>query len=536
MRTKLFSLFIIFFFQFLILNSAFSQAFQRTYGGTRSETGTCIQQTLDGNYIISGMAGSFTNGYNDAYLLKIDPTGNLLWSKTYGGTGNEYCYYVSTCTDGGFIMTGSTDSLSSGNGDLFLIKTDSDGNHQWSATVGGTGGDYGWYVLQADDGGFIVSGFSNSFGNGSWDGYIVKTNSAGTLQWTKVFAGTGGDELYGMNKTKDNGYIITGKTSTNSFGSSDIWLIKLNSNGDTTWTRQYGKATEDAGNAVKQTKDGGYIIAGDSHTYANLGAHRAALVKTDSLGEMQWAKVFGSFPGSEVAYDVIQDSANGYYVLGTTGNFGNGGLDIFLVRTDSIGGLKWAKTYGNTGNDDAWLFQQTSDGGFIIVAATSSFGAGQFDVYVIRTDSSNVTVCNDTRPDPLDTIAPLLDTTWSAMISGGTGVNFAITVTNANTQTFDPCLVSIEETNSSDVEVNVYPNPSNGKIQVAVAGSSGSQYKSNSYRIEIYNAFGEKVYRSLITENLLPITINLSDKPCGIYFYKVESSDETIATGKLIIE
>ena len=201
MKTKPILLFLILNSHFLILNCAFSQTFERTYGGTRSETGTCIQHTLDGNYIVSGMAASFTNGINDAYLMKINPQGNLLWSKVYGGTNDDKFYYVSDCSDGGFILTGSTNSFGNGSNDLLLVRTDLDGNLLWSNTYGGTGDDYGWYVLQANDGGFLVSGFTNSFGHGDFDGYLVKTNSTGALQWAKRFGGTKDDNLYGMSKT-----------------------------------------------------------------------------------------------------------------------------------------------------------------------------------------------------------------------------------------------------------------------------------------------------------------------------------------------
>src|ERR1017187_8101937 len=176
MKIKLLSCIIIFITQSLLNTSLFAQPFQRTYGNTGSETGTSIQHTLDGNYILSGMATSFTVARNNNfYLEKIDPTGNILWSKTYGGTLDDKAYYVWSCTDGGYILTGSTMSFgqTGTDMDLYLVKTDSDGNLQWSKTVGGTADDYGWFVTQSSDGGYLVTGSTVSYGlGGSYSGWL----------------------------------------------------------------------------------------------------------------------------------------------------------------------------------------------------------------------------------------------------------------------------------------------------------------------------------------------------------------------------
>jgi len=529
MRTKPILLLIILNSQFVIFNSVFAQTFERAYGGAHSETGTCIQHTSDGNYVIAGMSASFTNGNTDAYLLKVDPQGGLLWSKTYGGTGNESCYYVNTCTDHGFILTGLIDTTTTGNSDLFLIKTDSDGNIQWSTNVGGATADYGWYVIQTNDGGFLAAGATSSYGDGSYNGYLVKTNSAGVVQWTKVFGGSGSDYFNGMSKTRDGGFIITGATSTNSFGSSDLWLLKFDSNGDTLWTKQFGKPTEDAGNAVIQTTDGGYVVAGDSHTFVNLGAHRAVITKLDSLGNLKWSHQFGSYPGAEIAYDVLPDSINGYFLLCYTGVYGYGAKDVLLIRVDSSGKKMWAKTYGGTGDDDPWYAQQTSDGGLMIVGATTSYGAGQWDVFLVSTDSSGSSACYETKPEPFDTIPVFQIRSGTTIISGGVARSRNTITTIANTQITDPCLVSIKDIFKLEEEVIIYPNPSSGQFSVQVNG----QLPIVNLHLAIFNVMGEEIYSSVINSPSSLVDLKVAS---GIYFYKLSSGDGKIATGKIVVE
>ncbi len=510
---------------FLLFISAkiFSQTFEHSYGGALSETATSIQHTLDGNYVIGGASTSFTTGANDFYLVKVDPQGAVLWSKSYGTTADELSYYMNICSDGGFVLSGLTGNFPNRN--VYVVRTDSDGNLQWSTSVGGAGDDFGWYVLEANDGGYIITGATDVFSSGDYDGYLVKLNSAGALQWTKVYTGTGADFLYAIQKTNDGGYIVTGEISSTSSGNTDMWLLKLNSNADTIWTRIYGKATEDAGNAVKQTADGGYIIAGDSHTFPNAGAHRAALVKTDSNGNMQWSKVYGSYPGSEIAYDVTPASDKGYFLLANTGFYGKGSHDILLIKADSTGKKIWAKTYGSNGDDDVWLFQQSTDGGFMMAAVTNSFGAGQSDFYLVKTDSLGMSACNVTSPDPFDTTTVLQTKSGTTIISGGVGTTVSSTSMNANSITTDWCMVGINEAGKKD-EIKIYPNPSSdGKFILTGIKSS--------LQIKVYNILGENIFSTTLNSN--KETINLP-KQNGIYFYKITGSENEIGAGKIIIE
>ena len=221
----------------------------------------------------------------------------------------------------------------------------------WWRTYGGTLTDQGWSVQQTSDGGYIIAGRTYSFGAGNSDVYLTKTNTPGDTLWTRTYGGTSEDDGYSVQQTTDSGYIITGYTA--SFSAGGVYLIRTNASGDTLWTRTYGGTSEDVGTSVQQTLDGGYIVAG--------------------------------------------------YTL----TFGAGGYDAYLIKTDASGDTMWTRTYGGTGDDQGYSVQQTSDGGYIIAGRTYSFGAGNSDVYLIKTDSlGNVGVAepSDVRP----TGAPLL--------------------------------------------------------------------------------------------------------------------------------
>ena len=519
---------------FFSATSCLSQNFQRCYGTSTNEIGTCIQNTPDGNYIISARNENATNGNGDFGLLKINSSGSILWSKSYGGTNTEKNSYVSVCSDGGFILTGYTVKPGSGNFmDLLLLKADSDGNLSWSASIGSSKDDQGWYVTEANDGGFLAVGSSKSFNApGNWDGYIVKVNSAGTLQWTKVMGGTGSDYFLGMSKTNDGGYIISGETLSNTFGSSDMWLVKINSDGDTLWTRQFGKITEDGANTVVQTADGGYIIAGDIHTSPGAGDHNAALLKTDSGGNLQWAKTYGSSPGGEIGWAVRQTQDKGYFLMGSSNFYGNGGGgDFMLVKTSSDGNLQWAKAYGGSLFDDVWYFHQSVQNGNMMVGSTQSFGAGQQDIYLVSMDSVGISECYTTSILPLVNTPVLQTRSGTNVITGGIGNTVSILSSVPQTLSYDPCaFVGVEENKESNSDVLVYPNPFSEMTSIHYLKTIGQNFN-----FRLFNVFGQEAHPVILrtSEGLIIYREGLSG---GAYFYILESSGEMHATGKIMIQ
>src|SRR6185436_6942133 len=255
-------------FLFLIIQTLFSIetifaqiTFQKTFGGTGVDYGVSIQQTTDGGYIIAGTTESMGAGGFDIYLIRTDAIGDTLWTKTFGGIADDGGGSVQQTTDGGFIIMGIL-GVGLSNHDIYLIRTDANGDSLWTKTFGGTNTDEGNSVQQTTDGGYIVSGTTSSFGAGGRDIYLTRTDGNGDLLWSKTFGGTSYDEGSSVQQTTDGGYIITGNTLSFGSGNRDVYLIKTDVNGDALWTKTFGGTNDDGGWSVQQTTEGGYIITG----------------------------------------------------------------------------------------------------------------------------------------------------------------------------------------------------------------------------------------------------------------------------------
>ena len=354
----------------------------KTFGGTDDDRARSVQQTTDGGYILAGHTYSYGAGGSDVWLVKTDSNGNKQWSKTFGGTGDDMAISVNQTADGGYILAGDTYSYGAGGGDFWLVKTDSNGNKQWSKTFGGAYADMPWAVQQTTDGGYILAGGTESYGAGGSDFWLVKTDSNGNKQWSKTFGGAYADMPWAVQQTTDGGYILAGGTESYGAGGSDFWLVKTDSNGNKQWSKTFGGAYADMPWAVQQTTDGGYILAGGTESYG-AGGSDFWLVKTDSNGNKQWSKTFGG-AGNDVAASVQQTNDSGYILAGYKTSYDTGYQDVWLVKTDSNGNKQWSKTFGGAGNDVAASVQQTSDGGYILAGETESYGAGGDDFWLIK--------------------------------------------------------------------------------------------------------------------------------------------------------
>ena len=310
------------------------QQWSQTFGGWDYDDGYSVKQTSDGGFIVVGVTYSFGNGDGDVYLIKTDVNGVQQWYRTFGGSDYDYGNSVQQTSDGGYIITGHTyigDTL----GAIYLIKTNSSGVQQWYKSLGGVDDDEGYCVQQTSDGGYIISGYTRSFGIGASDVYLIKTDSQGDTIWTSTFGGVGHfyDYGYSVEETTDGGYIVAGEKYSS--GNSDVYLIKTDSYGNGVWTRTFGGLGADRGYSVKQTIDGGYIVTGNTNSYGN-GSWDAYLIKTDVNGDSTWTKTFGGI-SYDYSHDVQQTIDGGYVVVGSTYSFGNGGYDVYLIKTDVNG-------------------------------------------------------------------------------------------------------------------------------------------------------------------------------------------------------
>jgi hypothetical protein len=307
----------------------------------------------------------------------------ITFQRIYGGNTYDRGYCTAQTNDGGYILTGVSSSFGAGNGDVYLVKTNAVGDTMWTKTFGGANAEEGHSVQQTQDSGYIVAGYTSSFGS---RGYIIKTDVNGSMQWSKTIGGSAFDLIVAVQQTTDLGYIIAGNTISFGSGGFDDYLIKLDANGNIVWTKTYGAPNSDYATSVNQTTDGGYIIAGYTNSFSVGNFDDFYLIKTDANGTLIWSKTYGGTNQDE-ATSVEQTSDGGYIMAGTTTSFGAGASDVYVVKTDSSGVVTWSKTYGGTGSEFGSGISQTTDHGYIITGSTSSFGAGGDDAYLIRTDS-----------------------------------------------------------------------------------------------------------------------------------------------------
>ena len=392
--------------------------YERTFGGPDADHAYSVRQTTDGGFIIAGSTG--VPGNHDVYLIKTDPFGNESWSRTFGGPGMDVASSVQETTDGGYIVAGGTAPVA-GPSAAWLIKTDAAGNEVWNVVFDDRD-NYAFSVQQTTDGGYILAGDTMPVGGSTSeaDVLLIKTDAAGNQVWRRTFGGASSDNAYCVRQTPDGGYILAASTMSFGAGGSDAWLIKTDTAGNMTWSQTFGGAQPDFAYSVTPTSDGGYALAG--HTWS-FGAefYDAWLIKTDAVGSQLWHQLYGGLSGDGA--ESVQEIAGGGYILGgSTRSFGRGKNDNFLlIKTDASGNQLWLKAFGGDGYEHGFDVQQTVDGGFVVVGDTEPFGgAVEPDAYLVYDDGS------DPMPPVVDVKANGSD--GPLIVSFGTPVTFSISL------------------------------------------------------------------------------------------------------------
>jgi hypothetical protein len=492
---------------------------QKCYGGSTIDYGYSIIQTSDGGYATVGYTQS-NNGdvtglhtsagnYPDYWIVRIDNIGNIKWQKCLGGSINDYAYCIRQTLDGGFIVAGTSNSADgnvTGNhlhDDCWVVKLDSLGNIKWEKSYGGSATDVASSILQTSDGGYILAGstLSNdgdvSGNHGAGDLWIVKLDSIGTISWQKCLGGTNYDNASFAQQTTDGGYIVLGVGGstdgdiTGNHNSADYWLVKLDNLGNLKWEKSFGGTDSDFGIYVQETADHGYIMNGYSYSidgdvsgnHASAGANDFWVIKTDSLGTIKWEKCFGG-SSNDHGSSILQTADGGYIVGGdASSNDGDvsgnhGGEDYWIVKIDAFGSLLWQKCLGGSANDYGRDIALTSDAGIIVTGNTNSNNGdvsgnhGGDDFWVVKLD--NVNAINEIKKEN---------------------------------------------------DLFVYPNPSTENISIINANVFSFQKST----LTIQNTLGEIVKKLPFTNN-----IDVSDLAEGCYFIQVTLQNGETLTTKFI--
>jgi uncharacterized protein (TIGR02145 family) len=355
---------------------------ERTYGGSSRDVTTCIANAPNGDYFVAGYTSSFGSGGTDYYLLRINELGNLVWQKTYGGSGDDFLMHCEQTFDGGCILAGYTNSYGAGSHDIYVIKVDGSGNVVWDQTYGGEDNDQAYCVTVVAEGGYIITGTTSSFGELSGDLYLIRIDGFGNLKWQKTYGGSYWDNGNFVLACSDGQYFVCGRTDiVADWDASDIYLLKLNAKGEKIWEKVYTGDCDNAAEAAFETSDGSFIIVG-----SGCGAKdKAFVMKVDASGDSLWEQCIGDGTGTYKALSVV--GTGGDYVVAGWGIFAGYTFDVLAFKISGSGNIIWQQTYGGIDVDMASYIVNSPDGGYLIGGLTKSFGNGEEDVYLIKIDS-----------------------------------------------------------------------------------------------------------------------------------------------------
>ncbi|HYV93478.1 MAG TPA: T9SS type A sorting domain-containing protein [Chitinophagales bacterium] len=473
------------------------------------------------------------------------------WQKNFGGSYEDFGSSVQQTIDGGFIVAGfsvSTNGNVSGNHggfDSWIVKLDAAGNLAWQKSLGGSSEDYGTFVQQTTDGGFVVAGYSYSndgdvSGNhGGYDYWIVKLGTSGNLVWQKSFGGSEDEGALSVQQTTDGGFIVAGFSQSSdgdvsgNHGGNDDWVLKLDAAGNLVWQKSLGGSGNDYAIAIQQTTDGGFVVAGysdsnDGDVSVNQGGLDYWIVKLDTAGNLIWQKSLG---GSDIDLSnyVQQTSDGGFIVAGSSlSNDGDvsgnhGGLiygDYWIVKLDSAGDLLWQKSFGGSNEDDGTFILQTIDGGFFVAGYSDSNDGdvsgnhGSWDIWILQLDADgNLAWQRDLGGSGEDYGASVQQTTDGGFILAGSSGSADGDVTY-NHGIFDYWIVKLTSDTATSIPslsnsfISEYPNPASDKITVSFSSSEKK-------KIQIINILGQIVFTEEI--NSAKKEIDVSEFPAGIY-------------------
>ena len=414
-----------------------------------------VRQTRDSGYIVLGYTNSVDSDVvgkmdgSDYWLVKLTAAGGIQWQKCLGGSNNDVGWYVEQTKDNGYVVIGYTNSNDAeisgnhGSWDYWVAKLDDTGRIQWQKCLGGDTVDIPRCIQQTTDSGYIITGGTLSTngdvtaGHGGGDCWVIKLSKTGSLQWQQTYGGSSGDAGIAIKQTIDGGYILAcssssadGDVAANK-GNNDVWILKLSATGAISWKKNYGGSGNDYADDIQQTADSGYIVAcssnsTDSDVTGNHGDFDYWLMKLSQTGSIQWQRSYGG-SNADFANAVQQTKEGGYIVAGVT--FSNdsdvtgfkGTSDMWVVKVSGTGNLQWQNAMGGSSYDGAAAIQQTFDSGYIVVGYTSSADSdvtgyrGATDYWVVKLGDTVHAHTDTTHTDT--TIASAVVTTVEQPIS-----------------------------------------------------------------------------------------------------------------------
>lgn len=322
-------------------------------------------------------------------LVALSSSGAVMadvWMKTYGGSGSERASVVQQTMDGGYIVAGSIDSSGAGSTDGWISKLDVSGNIEWQKTYGGNGGEEIASIQQTLDGGFIAAGSTTSSGTGGKDIWVSRLDSNGQIEWQNTYGGVNDDEASTIVQTADGKYVLAGTSNPGGTRKKDLVVMKLDQDGKIEWQKTYGGDGDDVVHTIQPISNGQYILAGSTDSYG-VGKKDAWVLKLNQDGEIVWQKTYGAL-GDDEAYSIYGSSDGGCIVAGWTNSYAGLKIEAWVLKLDEDGIVTWQRTYGGSGDDRAYAVAETSEGKYVVAGSTDSYGAGKKDAWILKLDNN----------------------------------------------------------------------------------------------------------------------------------------------------
>jgi hypothetical protein len=347
--------------------------FVKSIGGSGVEDAQALLRTPDGGFALAGYTTSSVA--TGAFLLvRVDSAGEFLWAKALDGPQEDIAYSLCLTADSGFVLAGRAKGLSFGNTDATVSRFSSAGAHLWTRVIGGPDWDEAHGVIQTDDGGFVLVGYTYNYGAGVADVLVSKLDASGNHLWTKVMGGDGNEAALSVAPASDGGFVVAGETNSFGAGDYDAFISRFDSAGNYLWTRTLGGSGYDLAVSVVLTSDGGFAVAGYTSSYG-VGGWDMFVASFDSLGNYLWMRTLGG-DGTDVAQGLVQASDGGFVLSGYTNGFGAQKTDMVVAKIDAEGNCLWANLLGGTGWDELHALAPIGDTGFLAAGITYTYGTG----------------------------------------------------------------------------------------------------------------------------------------------------------------
>lgn len=500
--------------------------FQKTYGGSGDDYGFDVIPVFDGGYVLCGTTLSYGNA-EEVQLTKIDATGNVIWSKTYGTVGGDAGNIVLQSADSGLVVCGLSNSGSAGGFDAMLMKTDASGNLLWTKLYGSSGFETTGFMQPVSDGGFILAGNTSAFGAGA-DALIIRTDANGDTLWTKIFQTPIADVAASVTTDLNGNFYACGRSGDSPSQTASIFLTKLDDNGDSLWTKYYNDTAWNEFDDVKITSQNELIFCGASTSSGN--DFDALIAKADTNGNIIWNRSLTGY-ALDALYNVIEKSPGLYASIGFANSFGFGhpeGSDSsnsVLVNFNDAGDTLSIVTYGEGLQDEAFRIHLTADSGLVSMSQSKSFGPDTLDYLIIKSDINGLVGCNEIVVHPvLDSVLLIQQNIQPACFSSGFTVSNVTFIENTVTVVErDACIINRVSEEISD-EISIYPNPANNRFEIKTQKSAW---------LSLSDIAGRPILHTYISDGVN--SFDTSSMPSGLYILQVEQASKK-STHKIIVQ